>query len=246
MDYGMSVAKGDAILSRASKNLFHAGRMVLPEAAIPSDKDTDKLDKMLLKMQQKPTAILNQQGDLGHYLPNHNTAVNTSAMNAVTYLNSVRPNSVKQAPLDTNYKLSATQKSQFKQQLMIAQQPALVLAKVKDGSINATDMMTLKTLYPSLYTKMSTQMQQDMMEHVSKGDVVPYKTRIGMSIFTAQPMDSTFLPQSIQSAQPLPQQPPAQPQPGQKAKGSPKALTKMADEYKTPAQNRQQNLQSKD
>lgn len=247
VDYGMSVAKGQSLLNRASKDIFKAGRMTLPSSAIPSDKDTDKLDKLLKSVQKSPNQMLEEKGDVGHYLPGHDTAINATAMNAINYLNQLRPNSVKQTPLDSNYKLSNPQKSQFKQQLVIAQQPLTVLPKIKDGSITLTDINTLRSIYPSLYKKLSSQIQQDMMEHVSKGDSVPYKTRIGLSMFTGQPMDSTFLPQNIIATQPLPQQPPvSQPQPGQKAKGSPKALDKMAGEYKTPAQNRQQNLQTKD
>jgi hypothetical protein len=70
-----------------------------------------------------------------------------------------------------------------------------------------------------------------MTESLSKGKSIPYKTRIGLSMFMAQPLDSTMTPGAILSAQPQPAPPP---QPQGKEKGS--SLAKLPKSYQTPGQ----------
>lgn len=247
VDYGMSVAKGEAAIYRATKSMFKAGQAVIPASLIPSDSETDKLDKQLKSLIKNPNQLLKDKADVGHYMPDHSAELSKSAMNSVDYLNSIRPNNQKLSPLDSDYPLSASQKGEYRQQLSLAQSPLQILDRVAKGTVTPKDISTISALYPDLYRKLVTQAQVEMMNHVAKGESVSYKTRIGLSMFAGQAMDSTFLPGSIISAQlqPSGQQQQA-PQGGGKQKGSPKALEKLSGEYKTPAQNRQQNLQTKD
>lgn len=68
---------------------------------------------------------------------------------------------------------------------------------------------------------------------------IPYKTRMNLSLFMGQPLDTTMLPSSIQAAQPIPQPPPPQNQkPSQSAA---KAMEKSHKQYMTPLQSSESN-----
>jgi hypothetical protein len=84
-----------------------------------------------------------------------------------------------------------------------------------------------------------------MTDFMNKDGVVPYKTRIGLSMFLAQPLDSTMSPMSIMAAQPIPKQPPMPQQGKTKGSKSSPALQKMSQGYATPGQAREAHRQAK-
>lgn len=235
-EYGATVTRGEEALNRASTNLFKEGSDVLPERLRPTDNEKSKLDKLLKSMQIRPAQLLQSNSSIGHYMPDHSGAMGQMSATAVNYLNSLRPSKDKASPLDSAPTPSAAQKGAYESALTIAQQPLIVIDKIKNGTVTPSDLMTLKTVYPALYTRMSQKLTGDMITHISKGKAVPYKTRIGLSMFTAQPLDSTMRPMSIISAQPqAPQQSPQGAGAPKPSKSSP-ALAKSAGMYRTPSQ----------
>lgn len=241
VDYGMSVVKGQELISKATQNVFKIGKQALPDSAIPTEKERMKLDKLLKVAQSDPKALLDGPGaPQSHYLPTHGTTLGQTAQTAVNYLNAQRPVADRAAPLDPKPVVNSTAKAAFNRTLDIAQQPLMVLDHIKKGTLLPSDVMTVKTLYPQLYTKISQQLTNSMINHMSKEGMVPYKTRMGLSLFTGQPLDSTMKPDSIVSAQPKPTEQ-NQPQPGQatQAKHSTSSLNKIAPSYMTKSQSRE-------
>lgn len=234
VDFIHATAKGESVLSRASKAIFKAESDVLPEKLVPNERDRNKLDKTLkdLRIDQRP--MLEVGGKAGHYLPDHTQALSQTAMNAVNYLNSQRPNTNVSAPLDVKHPPTAMQKTKFDRTLDIAQQPLLIFDSIKKGTLTSQDVTTVKALYPDLYARASTKLMEQVIDAQSKGHPVPYRTRLGLSLFLGQPMDSTMSPQGIMNAQPAPQQPQNAPQGG--SKGSPNKLSKLSENYQTPGQ----------
>lgn len=250
MDYALAAVKGDNLAGKAVKSIFKVGQTSIPSNENRESRSREKLDRQLkdLLTDQKP--MMNIGKDLGHYMPEHTSAIAATSMNAVNYLNSLRPNSVKQAPLDTKLPASSTAKARYNQALDVANHPLSVLDKVRDGTITPSNLMDFKTMYPELYNGVATKIMTEMSNHIAKGDVVPYKTRLGLSMFLGQPMDSTISPASIMSAQPQPKEneAPNGPQSGSNGgnKGSKKSLDKAAGQYRTPGQNRELDKQIKD
>lgn len=242
VDYGVQVAKGEAALTKAAKSIFKAGAEVIPQAIrMTAEKSTEKLDKMLQQIRLNPQMLFAKESDTHSYLPNHGMAVDQSVGNAVTYLNSLRPDLDKKSPLDSTPVPSTTQKAAYNNALIIAQQPLSVLEKVKAGTITAQDIQTLGTLYPSLYNRMAQKLTSEIIDVTSKGEMIPYKTRIGVSMFLGQPLDSTMNPMSIQAAQISRTEEPESQQSAQMApKGSKSApaLQKMPNMYRTPGEAR--------
>lgn len=241
VELGLSVVKGESLVNKAAKNVFKAGVDVLPSHLIPNDRARMKLDKAASAYQQNPEKMFDIGGKAGHYLPKQAQSLGQLAANSVNYINSLRPSIDKKAPLDSDTKPSNTQTSAYQRQLAIAEQPLAILKHIKDGNLLPQDIMTLHTLYPSLHQKLVQKLTDEMVSHLTKGEMIPYKTRLGLSLFMGQPLDSTMTPEAIQAAQPLVPQTPQ----GQMPQRSMSALNKMALSDQTPSQARERHRASK-
>lgn len=239
LDFIGAFSKGEIALNRGVKNIFKAGKEVIPSSLMPTEKDRSKLNESLKSLAQNPQQLTNIGGDTSHYLPDHGIALAHTAMNAVNFLNSQRPQSPKVSPLDSPSKPDPMAKAQYDRILNIAQQPLIVLHSIKEGSIQPNDVKAITSLYPDLYNKIS----QKLVTQISSQDsteTIPYRTKMGMSVFLGKAMDSTMLPESIIAAQPQQaQQLPEQQKPGKKpAAANAKVLEKNVDLAQTPQQAR--------
>ncbi len=239
-----ATVKGESLLSKAAKNVFKADREVLPESLRPQEKDRVRLQKQLDEINTNPQKLMNGNNKVAHYMPSTAESQAQTVARSSQYLNALRP-AVKQAtPLDTPIKPSTSEKAAYDNALNIAHQPLLVMNKVKAGTATPADVAALKAMYPALYNRMASKMTAEMTEHLSKGEIIPYKTKLGLSQFLQQPMDSTMLPFNIQAAQPVPAQPtasqPQAPQSGVKppSASSMKGMDKLAASYNTQDQAR--------
>lgn len=233
--------KGESKFAKATSAVFDSSKQVLGTKLFPQQKDRDKLDEKLKGLQANNAPLFDVGGNVGHYLPDHGTAVAQIATNASGYLNSLRPSTDKKNPLDSDIVPSKMQKSAYNRALDIAQEPLVVLDSLKEGTLTPHDLVTFKTIYPSLYARTSQKLMNNLIETTNKGVNIPYKTRLGLSMFLGQPLDSTMTPEGIMSAQPKLGQPSQQPQQqgGGHARGSMKDLGKIAQADMTPLQARQ-------
>lgn len=241
MDYIGEFSRGESRINRGISNLFKAGKEVLPASLMPDEKDKTKLDNQLKQLAQNPEKMTDVSGQLSHYLPDHGQAIAQTSMVAVNYLNSQRPESPKVSPMDTPNKIDPMKKAEWNRTLGIAQQPLSILNSIKQGTLQPNDIKTLSTLYPSLYKKISSGIVSEISSRIDKSELIPYRTKMGMSLFLGQPVDSTMQPQSILAAQPFTQQPAQQSQPQSKkattAQAS-KSMAKATQSAMTPEQNR--------
>lgn len=237
VDFIHHTIKGENKLSKATQSIFKAGALVMPRTMMPSERDREKLDKRLEAMQVDPNHMLNVGGKTGYYLPDHGMELSKTAMNATNYLNSLRPVVQKKSPFDTDLKPSQAQKAKYDIALDIAQQPLMVMDSIKNGTLTPFELSVFKNLYPGLYKRTSQKLMHGIMEHTSKGLNVPYRTRMNLSLFLGQPLDSTMMPKSIIAAQAtnVSSEQPSQSQP-QQPKGSLKSLNKFAASAQTGAQ----------
>lgn len=240
IDYASAVAKGVDLLNKGAKAVFKANTAVMPEYLVPSERDRNKIEKNLQEIQNNPLGYMNRDSRLANYLPEHSSAMSQISSNALTYLNSLKTDQGKKNPLDSTPVVSPAQKADFKNALNIAQQPMIVLQKIKDGTLTTRDLQHLNAMYPKLYANMQSKLMEEMTSAVSKGQIIPYKTRIGLSMFTQQALDSTMTPQALMATQ---QQAPMrqiaqQQQAAIQSKGvkSSPALQKMPSMYQTPGQ----------
>lgn len=244
VDYGMAAAKGDAALKAATRGIFREGAE--KSAIEPHEGDRVKLDKSLKAAQINPEGLMKVAGDIGHYLPEHATAIGQMTANAVNYLNSLRPDTAPRNPLDSKLPPNPLKQAAYSRALDIANKPLIVLSRLGQGRLTPSEVSTVKTLYPALYAKMSQQVMDSIIQSKSKGDSIPYSKRLQLSMFLGQPLDSTMTPMAIMAAQPKPQaQPPGENGGGGKppAASSVKGLSKMGVMAQTGPQTRQASRQ---
>lgn len=239
VDFLHNTYKGQNLLSKGTQAIFKAGAQVIPTNLIPTATERMKLDKIVSSFSDDPSKFINGQNsaDLGHYLPEHQEALSQQMMGAVGYLNHLKPQPYKPSPLDKAIPPTQAQTARYNRALDIAQQPLMVMQHIKDGTLQESDIVDLKSLYPEMYNTMAQRVSNQMTNKHSDEEIIPYKTRMGISLFLGQPVDSTMTPDSIMAAQmtkkTMPQSPQAQ---GGKPKGSPKALGKSNSMYLTQAQ----------
>ncbi len=224
-----SMVKGETLLSKASKNVFKLDREVLPEALHPQERDRTKLQKQLDNIKKDPQSLLNAPNKAAHYMPEHGVSTTETIGRASAYLEALKPHTKTGNPLDTPIKPTTSEKAAYDNALNIAHQPLIVMNRVKAGTATPADMAALKAMYPGLYTRMASKLIADMTDAVSRGETIPYKTKLGLSQFLGQPMDSTMTPSHIIAAQP-----PTTPQPQQNAPSKPPSASSMKGMDKLP------------
>lgn len=241
--------KGAKILSKASENVFKPGVRVLVSSQMPTAAEITKLDKLVASNDSQDTSRqLEMAGNsqLGHYLPDHQTAISQSSFQSLDYLKTLKPKPVQNSPFDTPIEPTPEQEGRYRRALEIAQQPAVVLQHIKDGTIVPSDVQDIKSMYPALYDQLSHKLTSEMIDKHSNEEPIPYKTRLGMSMFLGQPMDSTMNRDSITAAQLTYIKPPPPQQPKGKKAGDTSKLGKDNKMYKTPTQASESDRASRD
>jgi hypothetical protein len=209
VNYLSTSIKGGEKLKDYTSSIFKGRSMKVS----PDEKVREGLKEHLENLKMDPDSAINTGGDLGHYLPTHTAQLGALTGTAASYLNSIKPQQMPSGPLDKPLPLNKAQEAGYDRQLDIAQQPLMALEHAKNGTLLPQDMTTLTTLYPSLYKKMVSQLGEDVIAAKASGSEVPYKTRLGLSRFMGQPLDSTLnqpniLAAMVANAPKMPPQPP--------------------------------------
>lgn len=237
VDFIHNTYKGDNMLTKATGNVFKAGAQVLAAANMPAKADRDKLDTIIAKLQDAPNKVFEMQnGHVGHYLSAHQAGLTEVSTRALAYLQTLKPRPFKASPLDQEIPPGKAEIARYERALDIAQQPAIIMKHIKDGTLQHSDMQDLGSMYPGLYKNMAAKLTNEMTDAVSRGEHIPYKTRMSMSLFLGQPLDSTMAPTSIQTAQATYLPKPGANQPMTGSKGSPSKMGKNTKSYQTPLQ----------
>lgn len=245
VDFFHATYKGENLLSKATSNVLKRGAQVLATSQIPNDSDREKLDKTVTKLQERPNKLINNQnGQVGHYLPNHQQALATASTRALMYLQGIKPQPHVLGILDKPVPPQPAEIARYNRALDIAQQPAVVLEHIKNGTLLISDIKDLNAMYPALYKQMSQKLSREMLKNKADEEPITYKSRIGISLFLGQPLDATMYPSAIMASQPIAQNQQAdQQQPNGK---SMKSLGKSNENYETPLQSAEQRRAKRD
>lgn len=242
-----SAYKSEKTLNKAVKGLFVPGMSVLKDSEMPSAKEIAKLNKLVSEHKDNPDKLLQQQtGNLAHYAPVHDVATAKATQTALNYLQSIKPQPAQSGPLDKPLPVDPGATARYNRALSIAQNPMVVLKHVKDGTLQRSDVQDLNALYPGYSKMVAEAVTNELVTHQSKEEPVPYKTRMGLSLFLGQPMDSSMKPASIIAAQPAPKGPPQQEQAQGKTKRGTTSLGKHNSMYNTPQQAAETDKSSRD
>jgi len=171
--------------------------------------------------------------------PEHAQGMLQARSRIYNYLNSIRPVKSDSGPMFDSMPTDKLSEINYDKALNTAIHPLSVMNKVKNGTIDATDMKHLINLHPEVYSYMSKELTKKLMDSKMKGEMPDYKTRQGMSLFLGSPLDSTMSPMGIQAAQAVFQPPPVPAKQGGaqgKTRKGTSTLGKSNQSYKTGSQ----------
>lgn len=239
-----TIAKGETLAHDASKALFQEGSKSFFNTLIPDKDKLHSLDTHVEAIAKNPESMFLANNMLAHYMPGHQTALSATNQNAINYIQAQKPRPSQLAPLDKPITPSADALSSYYRTLGLAEQPLTILGHIYNGSLKPKDIVDLKALYPGLLPNITQKLNNQMIDHISKGKSVPFKLRKGIGMLMGQPMDSTFSQPSIMSAQATyapPIGPQAAPQ-GPSTKKGTSNLGKAAQMAQTPQEKRNEAL----
>jgi hypothetical protein len=241
-----NVYKGQNTVAKGVGYVLGTGAKIAAIHNIPTQEDRDKLQKQIDKITQDPNK--NPQSSLGHYMDQHQAAMQAVTQKQVQYLNGLKPKDAIISPLEPHITASKAAMARYNRAMDIALNPMICLKKIKDGSLQATDCVDLSNMYPSLRNSIANQFTTEISKNFQTEESPSYKTRMGLSLFLGQALDDTMTPTSIMAAQPKPQQGPQQPPaPKGKGKGSPSKMSnKSSNLYKTSSQEGEQDRSDRD
>lgn len=206
-----------------------------------SENKVDDLKKVVDGFEQNPDLVNQLPADLGHYLPEHNSALVASATKTISYLSSLKVRTPNTLPFDGKFVASKEQDARYESALKIANNPLSVLDKVRSGQITPNDIADLNAMAPALADRLRQGLTTQLVSNKQAGKSVPYKTQLGMSLFLGQPLASSMQSFSIQASQPAMAAPN---QPAKSVKNGDK-LSKMPNLYQTSDQSRQLSRQNR-
>lgn len=207
------VQKATNTLSKYTKAIFkpivrgaepfagYAGSQLTP--ADKKDKH-DKISTQIREMSDPERAfdkIQKRTHDLYVSAPKTAGALGETLARGATFLNSKLPAPPAPKPLSPKYIPSSTELAQFQHYYDVVEDPFVALNEVKMGTLTASTIETLQNVYPKLYEEMQSSVMDELTHQVSKGKLIPYQTRMALSLFLNQDLDSSLEPQSIMANQ---------------------------------------------
>ncbi len=197
VDYIANAAKGAELLNSAVNGVIKSTE-VLPAHLIPTQASRDKLQDQL-KNFNSPDQIIQSGGQLGHYLPQHQSAAASLIAQAKNTLDPKKPSDQAASPWTGTVPLTPLQKDKYNRSLDIAQQPLMVLKYAKEGTLTNNDIATLNNIYPGLSKAFSDKLGAKIVEAKADGTAVPYHVRTAMSKLAGVNLDASQSPQSMQA-----------------------------------------------
>lgn len=231
--------KGADAVKKASLSVLKPAAKVITMPPLQLVAQREKLDKQVDKFTKSPEALMaSTQGETGHYLPGHQVALTQATTRNIQYLQQLKPQPKQISPLDRPIAPTPQDITRYNRALDIANDPTQVMQSVKDGTVTVNDLKDLQAMWPKYYQLSIQHLANATSNHVADEHPIPYKTRMGLSLYMGQAMDSSMHPQNIQAAQTalMPQSNQSQTQNGKPTKGSASKLGKTNSMYKTATQ----------
>ncbi len=173
----------------------------------------DSLQKYMDNVKTNPESAMELGSGIGNTSPSHVIDLAGAVGAAGKYLESIKPSQTATGPLNSPVPPSQQQQASYNRQVHLVEQPLSIIEHVKNGSLLPQDLQTLSTVYPKLYAKLQGSIMEHIIDVKTDNKTVPYHSRISLSQFLGQPMDTTMtqgaMLAAIQANTPkVPQEPP--------------------------------------
>jgi hypothetical protein len=208
-----SAQKTSRIIETTARSIVDAGKVTRAIISAEGNKlasskpathdDINHVSDIVASLQTNPEAFIDHMektiSPVQAVAPNIAGGLHMAASRATSFLASKLPPKPNRLPLDSKTQNSPADLAKFGRYLNAVENPLDVLKSVKSGSVSSEQIETLKTVYPQLYGEMKSQLMEALTSHQAKREPsnIPYQTKMAMSRFLGQPLDSSMLPQQI-------------------------------------------------
>jgi hypothetical protein len=104
-------------------------------------------------------------------------------------------------PLGAPYRPSAAELSAVNRAAQIARDPVSILSEIKRGTVHPDHVEALAAIYPAIQRQISLEIMDVLSDLTSRGQSIPFTTRMGLALFLGGAMDPLLSPAAIQANQ---------------------------------------------
>jgi hypothetical protein len=187
----------DKKIETKTKEIFDKKR-IEPEKITPEEIKT--VEKTVQDIRVRPESIIDMDQSFTELMPDQTANVSASLASVSSYLAKIVPTNEK-GMLGNDLPPNQFEVARFNKAVRIAVNPTDLFASVQNGSVTQQDVEALQSMYPALYQKMVNKVTDQLIDAVAEKKSIPYQTKIGISIFTALPIDATLTPEAIRANQ---------------------------------------------
>lgn len=197
--------KTDSKIASYSKSIFseNSERAISSGLAGLGDKQYNKNSSRISELANNPQQLYNHLENstkqISDVMPNISSGLYSTISNGIQFLNSKIPKPTNELPLNAKWEATPSQKAKFNKYYQIVNDPISVLNQVKNGTLSSEAMETLQTVHPDLLQKMRQEVMQNMTS--KKISNLNYSTKITLSKFLGQPLESAMMPQVVMANQ---------------------------------------------
>jgi hypothetical protein len=194
-----------------SQNIFDFGKRyplgAVAKVLIPEDNDHQKTSEAIQGYSNNPQKLIDDLDQntksLYAFAPNVTGGLQRSTANAVKFLSMKAPVAPSTGPLGPKLSPSSTQKVRFQNYYQGVKNPLHAMEKIQEGTLLPDDIETLNAVYPKMYQEMQQSITSAMVDHVDKNGTseIPNQTKMMLSLFLGQDMDSSMSPQAVYANQ---------------------------------------------
>lgn len=157
------------------------------DKAIKDLKSLNDFQENLIETIEKTTS------DSFEVAPKTSSALQSSLLKGIAFLQSKIPEPLPKGPYDTDYAPSNAQISKFLRYYDSVQNPLIVLNQLEDNHVFPETVETLQNVFPKLYNEIKTSLVDKMAQNLSKNNEKPdYQKRVVLSKFLGISLDSSL------------------------------------------------------
>lgn len=201
MSLNTAVARGVDQIDKHSGSIFGLGSSEIPK--VEHSTELHELHEPVQDIQVNPSQLIDTMTKgtegINPIAPMISSSLSERVGSAVNFLEGARPKIDKKAPLDMEPEIPHHQIANFNQVADVVDNPMMVFGHIKEGTLLPQHIAALQNVYPSIYSQMQSSIMDKMTDYLAKKDpeTIPYKTKLSLSQFLGQPLESSLTPLAI-------------------------------------------------
>ncbi len=201
-------------IETGAADIFRDSKDNVKKAVVPTVIQFDKkkeekkktdLHSSLLELSNDPLKLMarleEKTRDMQAVAPQATAAMQEAMVRGITFLGSKVPIQPDAAPLSAKHVANTAQLAKFGRYYEAVQKPLSILAQIKNATITPEAVEAVSTVFPKMYTQMVTAVMDKVMDHQAKNLLIPYKTKLALSMFLGQDLVDSLNNQSMQMTQ---------------------------------------------